>query len=579
MKKKQIMLSKSFPLPVRAVTESIAIMGRKGSGKTYTGGRLFEQMHGIGAQCVALDPVGNWYGLRLSASGKSRGLDIPVFGGEHGDMPITPEAGKIMAQVIVERRISCVIDLMLFRKGQRKRFVTDFAEELFSLKKRQRSPLHLFIEEARKFIPQKPYGPDENRMIGAFEDIVRLGRNYGLGASLLDQRPQSVNKEVLSQTELLIVHQLTGKHERKEIEAWVRDKATAGEDSLKQLDELQPGECFFWSPGLMRTFAKVKVGKKSTYDASSTPELGGEADDVAPRPLRSGDLTVLQESMAAIVEQAEKDDPKKLQSTLRQRDREISSLNDRVTSLQRQLESRPAEVERVEIPVLTEAQMAWVQQIMEPTASALEVLAEAMCKVSAARPARERPVPPTSAPTKTLHAPRVTTVAVDPSQRDELTGPEQRILDATAWLEGIGVDWPEINAVAFLAGYKPGGGAFNNPRGRLRAKGLVEYSKGGRMYLTDQGRAVAIGPEVPLTTDRLHSQVLGRLSGPETRILQPLLEVWPKGIGNDDLAEAAGYSPGGGAYNNPRGRLRTLGLIEYERGMVRAREFLFLKRS
>jgi len=37
-------LADDFSLPLEAATESIAIMGRKGSGKTYTGGRLFESM-------------------------------------------------------------------------------------------------------------------------------------------------------------------------------------------------------------------------------------------------------------------------------------------------------------------------------------------------------------------------------------------------------------------------------------------------------------------------------------------------------------------------------------------------------
>lgn len=44
------------------------------------------------------------------------------------------------------------------------------------------------------------------------------------------------------------------------------------------------------------------------------------------------------------------------------------------------------------------------------------------------------------------------------------------------------------------------------------------------------------------------------------------------------MAFLAGYTTGGGAYNNPRGRLRTLGLIEYPSpGMVRAKDLLFLK--
>lgn len=163
----QILLAADFGLPARAVTESLAVLGRKGGGKTNTGGVLFEQMHAIGAQCVALDPVGNWWGLRLSASGKRKGLDIPVFGGAHGDKPITPTSGRLLAQLIVDRKVSCVIDLMTFKPEQRRLFAADFAEELFELKKTRRSPLHLFVEEARKFIPQVSKSKLDLRMADA----------------------------------------------------------------------------------------------------------------------------------------------------------------------------------------------------------------------------------------------------------------------------------------------------------------------------------------------------------------------------------------------------------------------------
>jgi hypothetical protein len=157
-----------------------------------------------------------------------------------------------------------------------------------------------------------------------------------------------------------------------------------------------------------------------------------------------------------------------------------------------------------------------------------------------------------------------------------LTGPEQRIVDAIAWLESIGVEEPEQSAAAFLAGYTIGGGAWNNPRGALRTKGLIEY-RGDRLALTDEGRALANLPEVALTTDELHRRVTERLSGPCRKILIPCLDAYPSAIPNDELARLAGYEPNGGAYNNPRGRLRSLGLIEYpEPGMVRARDILFL---
>jgi hypothetical protein len=158
----------------------------------------------------------------------------------------------------------------------------------------------------------------------------------------------------------------------------------------------------------------------------------------------------------------------------------------------------------------------------------------------------------------------------------ELTNPERRILNACAWLESIGNRTPKQAAVAFIAGYTVGGGAFNNPRGALRTKGFIDY-QGDALVLTDAGRRHAETPDAPLTTTELHTRVLRQLPNPEQRILQPLLTAYPDGIDNDDLARKAGYEPGGGAFNNPRGRLRTLELVTYpERGIVRCSDWLFI---
>jgi hypothetical protein len=159
-----------------------------------------------------------------------------------------------------------------------------------------------------------------------------------------------------------------------------------------------------------------------------------------------------------------------------------------------------------------------------------------------------------------------------------MSGPEQRILDAIAWLESVGVEEPEQPAVAFLAGYSFGGGAFNNPRGRLNQRGLVEYRPGGAIRLTDAGRALANKVEAPGTNEELHERVMQRLGGPEQRLLRPLIDAYPAPMSNAALAGAAGYTPGAGAFNNPRGRLRGLGLIEYPQpGYVVAKALLFPK--
>jgi hypothetical protein len=55
------------------------------------------------------------------------------------------------------------------------------------------------------------------------------------------------------------------------------------------------------------------------------------------------------------------------------------------------------------------------------------------------------------------------------------------------------------------------------------------------------------------------------------------MEIYPEDISKDELAERSGYVAGSGGFNNPCGRLRTLGLAEYPApGRVKAKSLLFL---
>ncbi len=73
--------------------------------------------------------------------------------------------------------------------------MADFAAELFHAKKRHRSRVMVVFEEVQEFCPQVVRG-DVARMVGAIESLIKLGRNYGIGAALISQRPQAVNKEI-----------------------------------------------------------------------------------------------------------------------------------------------------------------------------------------------------------------------------------------------------------------------------------------------------------------------------------------------------------------------------------------------
>jgi uncharacterized protein len=267
-------LSKDLVLPDTAVTQTFAFLARKGAGKTHNAGVLTEELLDLHAPVVVLDPVGTWWGLRLLADGKKPGFNIPVFGGDHADIPLRPDQGAQLGKLLVENNLAAVIDVSAMRKNERVRFVAAFAENFYFFSRQERTPRMLVLEEAQVFAPQNGgRGIDDLKMLGAIEDIVRLGRNYGIGSCMISQRPQSINKEVLNQVECLFVGQLNAAHERKAIEDWVADHKAAKEWT-KELPSLPVGEMIVWSPQWLKVMKKVKINRKRTFDASATPELG-----------------------------------------------------------------------------------------------------------------------------------------------------------------------------------------------------------------------------------------------------------------------------------------------------------------
>ncbi|SRR6266540_1575419 len=200
MKRDGLHIAADFALPLEAITETFSLLAKRGAGKTYTAMVMVEEMLAHAMPVVVVDPVGVWWGLRTSADGKSAGLPITILGGDHGDLPLEPAAGGVIADLVVEEHLPMILDLSLLRKGEQDKFVTDFAERLFH---RSRDPLHLVHDVADAWAPQRPMKGQE-RMLGAVEDLVRRGRAHGLGVTLVTQRAAVLNKNVLTQTEVLI---------------------------------------------------------------------------------------------------------------------------------------------------------------------------------------------------------------------------------------------------------------------------------------------------------------------------------------------------------------------------------------
>lgn len=95
-------LARDLLLPLEAVTQTFAILAKRGVGKTYTASVLVEELLTAGLHVCVVDPIGVWWGLRASADGTAPGLPIIVLGGEHGDVPLEVTAGEIIADFVID---------------------------------------------------------------------------------------------------------------------------------------------------------------------------------------------------------------------------------------------------------------------------------------------------------------------------------------------------------------------------------------------------------------------------------------------------------------------------------------------
>lgn len=544
----------------RLIESRLLAQANSGAGKSWLIRRLLEQTHGA-VQQIVIDVEDEFHTLRER-------YDYVLAGRHGGDCPADVKSAPLLARRLLELGVSAIVGIYELRAHDRVRFVRQFLDAIVNAPRDLWHPALIVVDEAHIFAPQQGQAESASAVI----DLMTRGRKRGFCGVLATQRISKLHKDAAAECN----NKLIG---RSALDVDMRRAAdelgfTSKEDQ-RRLRTLKPGHFFGFGPAISDEVIELQVGPVET----THPKAGQRA--AAPPPPRAKVKRVLAQ-LADIPREAEDEA------------RTAAELQAQVKELQRELRaarktaapSPPPKPERVLVTPVT-PQMA--EQLVADAGRLEELVAEAQ-KIARslgrvgkdAGKALDRihegrmPFGPKSAPVAAPRTPpaRAPRPAAEPS--GDLTGPEQRILDAIAWLEGIGVDEPELAAVAFLAGYKPGGGAFNNPRGRLRAKGLVEYGAGGRMRLTVEGRTMAAALDVPPTTEGLHAAVLERLSGPERRILQPLLDAYPVAMANAELAEAAGYGAGGGAFNNPKGRLRTLGLVDYPApGQVVARDILF----
>ena len=262
-------ISTDLTLPKESVTWVISYLAKRGAGKTYCSSVQAEEMLKAKVPIVVIDGMGIWWGLRVSSNGVDEGLPIVVFGGEHADLPLVPEKATEMAKAIVESNISCVLDLSPFSKYIARKIVSAFLNELYRLNRVER---HVYIEESDLWAPQRPIGQDEAFCLSAVDNFVRRGGNHNLGCTLITQRSAVLNKDILTQSDCLVILRTLAPQDKKAIQLWVEEQTDEDKQHLKawydSLKSLENGEAWVWHPERPSIYKKIKFRERETFHAT-----------------------------------------------------------------------------------------------------------------------------------------------------------------------------------------------------------------------------------------------------------------------------------------------------------------------
>ncbi len=541
-------------LPLDIITSSNGILAKKGAGKTSAAVVLLEEMHQVGVPVIVVDPKGDWYGVRTSADGRSPGLPIPILGGRHGDIPLDATAGELVADLLVDRQLSAILDVSEFTKAEQRRFLRTFGDRFY--RRADRTPTHFILEECHEYLPQQVRG-ENAALVETWQRIVKQGRFKGLGVTMASQRSAAVNKDVLTQIDNLFVLRTTAPQDRDAIKAWI-DIHADSKTILAELPTLQTGECWLWQPERGEPI-KFRFRRRHTFDAGTTPQVGEHLSIPARTTLADVDLAALATALAP---------------TRTTEDDVVAQLRDELTRLRRELavakNAPPREkvVERiVEIPASVDP------KIVDGLRHVLAELAAVVHSLAEPQPAQTAPAAPEAVSHRHPEEPAQPS-AVDPAasagSTTKLRSGAHRMVVALAQMAPLRLTKSQWGTVSHL---KTSGGTWSTYLSDIRRAGFVDENSAG-YTLTDAGFDYLGARPAPLTPSELQDHYRGILRRGAATMLDALIDAYPDPLSREALGAAAEISTSGGTFSTYLSDLTRNGLARKTDGGVIATEIL-----
>lgn len=601
-------------IPEAALDKHVALLGMTGAGKSSViRAAIVEPDLEEGKRVCIVTPKDDWWGLRLSKSGKSKGFDIPIFGGRHADYPLNVKDAALLAEAYGTMKGSAIFCTSRLSVQDRARWFAAFAESLLM---KNKGWLRLVIDEAHVFMPKQggKGGGAIPASLHAGNELVSQGRSLGLRIVLASQRSAKLHNDALTQCSCLIAMLLMAPHDREAVKDWIEDQAdpVKGREIIASLANLSEGQAWVWAPRA-KMLKKIQFPMPRTFDSSAAPDEGtGEGPSLAPI-----NLDALKGKLAAVEAEQKANDPKELRNEVTRLKKANADL---IAQIGAGIAADPEEISNAEKKGFERAKK-------ESIAAAKTLLADAVADIEKdvghfdqlvkdaihsmrnvvadrlrALVRERQAIAPVYAPEiMSVPAKKSTTTIptaalpnsnhvvspindvfleyiqqVDPAYAygagRSLERPLQKIVDSIRWWNVMGIAQPSQAQVAFVAGYSHKSGTWATYLSKLRKAELIDGS--GTLRLTGEGGRLANEPTSPPTGEALRRAVLDKLDNPLVRILTPILNAHPDAMSQSDAGDAAGYSSSSGTWATYLSRLRSMDLIEGSREL-KAQNWLF----
>jgi len=333
-----INIAEDFGLSVQKhlIDRGVAILGMRGSGKSYTVGVICEELLDIGQPIIVIDLMGEYYTLRERYPILIASIGDP----DYADIKdIDEDTAPQLVEFVVSNGLSLVLDLKYGMMIDRFKFLGGFLEALYHTEEKYKHPYVLIMDEGHRITPEKgvikikSVRDAQSKVEAWVYEIGATGRHYGLGFIVVARRSAEISKMTLAQTEIRIFHKLVDPTDLNYVSNWLT------KDQVEKVRNFKKGEAVV--VGLEEPIF-IKVRERICSHGGGTPLTKPvETPDLADAVEK---LASLLSSVEAVVEEGPSVDVEKLKSL----EDEKAKLEERVRKLESELAEADAQIKSLE---------------------------------------------------------------------------------------------------------------------------------------------------------------------------------------------------------------------------------------